>query len=232
MFQLFQLFKKKSELGIENLVKQVTIIKTKPKTNVFYEQYYKYSELSYIYDVPIQILEYEGKNHHASYDQWLIGIEKNKHLDYHLLIEDDYCINPNNYNFDTEVIDLYNKYFPDKNGYLCSLACELDGHPYHAAISNGLVHKNITDHVSLKGFYDFCLHSNQYAQVLFSQYFLQNNISIKGINDVYETLFWNGTIQNFTAGGTKKQLFVPVQYFDMYFADILQSDISIDKTVS
>ena len=217
LFQLYMIFKKKKELNIDNLIKQITIIKTKPKNNnLYYKDYYKYSNLKQIDNIPIKIIDYEGENMHASYDQWLMGIEKNKEFEYHILIEDDYCIHPENYNFDNEIISLYNKYFPDKNGYLCSMACALFYHPFHAARSNGLIHINILKNVNLKDFYNYKNGNNIDPQVLFSLYFLENNIEIKGINDIYETFFWSDRLQNYTNGNTKNKMFTPVQYFDEF----------------
>lgn len=169
------------------------------------------------------MVSYYGENKHHSYDQWLQGMEAFPHNHYFLFMEDDYCINSDELNFDSFLIEKYKKVFPKNIGYLCSL---VEGSwQYHASISNGMISldtlKSLGPHV-VHQYYNV-KHSN--TQIAFSMFFLLKNIQIFDMSDEVYPLFWQSsddTLHNFVKSSEKeledkigirkkKMLIVPVQ---------------------
>jgi hypothetical protein len=212
------IFENKIKNGIDNLIKQITIVRTKPKDSNYYLKYYEVENLQDICGVPIVFLDYEGDNTNHSYDQWLQSYVKYNDIEYHLFIEDDYCIDTDNLTFDKELVDLYKKTFPNNNGYLCSLTA-IESGILCASISNGFIHRSNINKISLDKFYNSSLPYGSYyrnPQIQFSKIMIENGINIVGMNDKYLTYFWDTqrkSIVDYTVAGinSNKKNFIPVQ---------------------
>jgi hypothetical protein len=138
-----------------------------------------------------------------------MGMESYPEIDYHIIIEDDYYVD--NIYFDIELVELYDKTFPNKTGYLCSLTLN---QPFlHAAISNGIIHKNVLNYISLYKYYNL-ISKETYSQLKFSILMAQNNIIIKDMNYIYDTQFWDTPTQkitDFSKQKNMKRIISPIQ---------------------
>jgi hypothetical protein len=154
---------KKKTYGLQNLIRQVTIVCPTPRAetsmlathppqedsnpaeecvsagypNYYRKEYWTQQFATLHPEVKIVFMDYVGENKHASYDQFIQAYVAYPDFDYYILMEDDYCIHPQCTSFDTEMVDMFSKNL-GKTGYLCSYAAHL-GHPFHAAISNGMI---------------------------------------------------------------------------------------------
>ena len=101
----------------------ITIMKARCEKEA-YPTYYK------ILRNNIKIIDVE--NYGYSMGQWLRAFELDRTYDYYFFLEDDYCMNMDN--FDSLLINIYNNKFKKKIGMLCSLAQGEDdnkGYPKH-----------------------------------------------------------------------------------------------------
>jgi hypothetical protein len=215
LYQLYNILKKKKEENIPNLIKQITVIRTKCKNSNFFKDYYRCLSLKEVLGVPIKVIEYKGSNNDHSYDQWLMGMEMSSDIDYHLVMEDDHCVD--NLYFDLELIDMYNNFFQEKKGYLCCLT--LDEPIYHAAIPHGIFHRNILNYMSLDKYYN-TITQYTYPQLKFCELMNKNNIQTKDFADKYYMPFWNTDKQGITDytknKSINKRLIVPVQLIEYF----------------
>jgi len=224
---LNELLEHKKKENIPCLINNVTIIKVKCKPiHQEYENYYDIELWKTLVNIcdKIKIIDYEGRNEHFSYDQWLIALLQSTD-DYNILIEDDYYIDTDNLHFDLELIQKYKDKFPDNKGYLCSY---VGLNPViHAAISNGIVSKESVQLLGenvLNEFYSksiFREHINYnimvYPQIVFSVLFTQKEMMIKDTCNEYVTYFWDSPkmkIIDFTESVVcTEQTFVPIQMY-------------------
>jgi hypothetical protein len=201
--------------------------------------YYQYDKWKLIFDsfqIPIYFIDFPGKNEHFSYDQWLFGYLYDKTSDYYILIEDDYCIDISNLQFDKELIKIYKCKFPEDIGYLCTVV--FTSPILHAAVSNGMVSKatfekinsNVLNKTILDQFYNLSVSplekGNQHyympytsmihPQITFSRLFTHNGIAIKDVQSNYICPYWNsGTnmIQKFldAKANPTQHIIIPIQ---------------------
>jgi hypothetical protein len=218
---LYQILVAKKECGIPNLISVITIIcpRCKPEHEPAYENYYQidkwrsqFAELG----VSIETPKYFGGNITHSYDQWIQGMQSQPEVDYHLVIEDDYFVNPNELDFDFSLVRQFQRKFRDNIGYLATLA-GTNQHEYHAMISNGLISNETLSRIPniLETFYtNFAQIQN--SQLTFSLLFtlgISSN-SVRDYSDEFEILFWNSTtkqLEDYTKTKSSRHLFLPFQ---------------------
>ena len=194
-----------------NHVAQITIVEPSPTCKI-YPNYYNKDKWMSIHGVPIVYLPYIGNNTHHSYDQFLQAMLKYSKFDYHIIMEDDYYIDPTQTEFDTDLINIYTSTFKDNIGYLCTYA-SLHQNMWHASISNGMISKDTLERLGkdiLEHFYSF----EMYPQLKFSHIMTEKNINICDIQKYYKIPFWDSptqTIKDFTTSQSNIYMFVPVQ---------------------
>lgn len=150
---LRSIFTKKKQYGLPCLVTHITVVCPVPSSSSpVYSFYYMERAWEKIFQtdfgIPLCFLPYTGTNQHHSYDQWIQGFLFRPSCDYHLCMEDDYCIHPDILTFDIDLVNLYQKRFSHGIGYLCSLFQTLSEHPEygrHAMVSNGLISRSTFD---------------------------------------------------------------------------------------
>ena len=159
--------------SISNNLFQITIMKPKSDSiNSYYD-----IEL----DDKIKIIECE--NEYYSYGQWLKAIKMfMDEFDYHILIEDDYV--PDINDFDTKLIELY-----EEKSYLCSLVGTHESkgvkYPFHCRISNGMISSNtIRKVLNNVDYNDWFIKYGDY-QIAFSRYLYENGIDLVDYTDSY-----------------------------------------------
>lgn len=211
------------------LLKQITIVcpPVKPQ-HTYKKHYYNWDKWIYLFKtflphISLIYMDYEGKNLHASYDQWLQAIIKFPDFDYFLLIEDDYCIHPSLLDFDTRLVNTYNTIVGnDCIGYVCTYADAIMGHPYHAAISNGIVNKKTIDQFKNKELlqeYYKCAKDYGIEQVGFSDLFLKNDVPVYSLHNDYKALFWSSyrnRVENFSDKQVEQEFFIPIQRLTLF----------------
>ena len=211
----------KKKFSIPNYIKQVTIvIPTYNETHAYPNYYQKeqwIAEFDKYDDISLVFQDYIGENKHYSYDQWIQGIVKYPQHDYHVIVEDDYCVQPDNLTFDQDLVRVYRDKFADDLGYLCSYANihRLNKGHLHPAVSNGMIStktiKSIEDPLS----YYYMLKGH--AQIAFGKLFTDHEIPLADYRDSYLVNFWDSskkTITQFNLLEIKdnKYIFVPVQH--------------------
>ena len=211
---------------------QITVVCPPVKSSSqAYPDYYREEYWSRVFPslgVKITFLPYQGNNAHYSYDQWIQGYLSSPHLDYHLLMEDDYCVSPDALTFDLDLIALYQSRFPSNIGYLCALFSTTspnDG--AHAAISNGLISRStwLFLHQYLSPDYKQSLldifyampsrvpHIQPLPQLMFS-YMFSLYVPCRDILPEYKSPFWNhqNTIIEYnTTNSNAKYILIPIQ---------------------
>lgn len=209
-----------------SLLKQITIvcpsIKPQHTRKQFYYNWDKWIHLFQMYlpHIGLIYMDYVGENLHASYDQWLQAILKFPDFEYYLLVEDDYCIHPSLLDFDSQLVNIYNDIVKESNGigYVCTYADAVMGHPYHAAISNGIINKKTVDifkDMNLLAEYYKCSSEYGIEQVGFSNLFLKFNIPVYSLHNIYKAIFWSSyrnKVECFSKKDIKQYLFVPIQF--------------------
>lgn len=205
-------------------IKQVTVVcpPVKPE-HTYKSNYYNWDKWVKLFqnslpNISLVYMDYIGENKHASYDQWIQAILKYPNFDYYLLIEDDYCIYPSLLDFDTKIVDSYNKIVGENNiGYVCTYADKVMGHPYHAAISNGIINKKTIDKFAdidiLKTYYK-CADECGIEQVAFSNLFLQYEIPVYSFHEIYTAVFWSSLRKclELYSQNTISYMFIPIQF--------------------
>lgn len=225
---LYHILQQKHENKIDNHIKRVTIICPAVKDNhIEYPNYYQkekwyknFEELKKSgVDCEIKFIDYEGNNIDHSYDQWIQGYLHVSYCEYNLLMEDDYCIEKHEIEFDKELIDIYNKKFKDGVGYLCCFASNANNHKYHAAISNGLISTKTFEKIGsdvLEKYYAMTKTVN-YPQLKFSYLFTEEHkIPLDDISDTFIIPFWHSDkkkIINYDRlhGSKERTMIIPVQ---------------------
>ena len=104
---LASLLNNKIQNNIECLVKRITVIVTNVKHyDLEYKNYYKFDKWKLMFPKTEIIFQaYEGQNIHHSYDQWIQGIIKSwDQFTHHIVIEDDYCVDPHLVDFDLKLL--------------------------------------------------------------------------------------------------------------------------------
>ena len=221
----------------KNNIKNIIVVCPEPfeKRNHSYYQYDNWIDIFNSFQIPIYFIDFVGNNEHFSYDQWLFGYLYDKTSDYYIFIEDDYCIDKHNLQFDTELIQLYKNSFSNGLGYLCTVA--LTSPILHGSVSNGMISKKTFEKMQskngdiLKQFYDLSSSSLEKAkfqyyykpntgmihpQITFSYLFIKNGINIKDMQSNYICPFWNSgtkliqTYSNKTKKPTKYNI-IPIQ---------------------
>lgn len=221
---LCQILDEKDKAGISNLVKQVTIVIPPYNKANSYPKYYRkdvwLDKFAKYEDVSLVFQDYNGRNNHYSYDQWIQGMLKYPQYDYHIIIEDDYCVQPGNLTFDHDLVRVYKEKFPDDIGYLCSYANE---HPrnighLHPAVSNGMISAKTIQYIEdpLTHYYNL----RDHAQIAFGRLFTENNISLADYRESYLVNFWSSDKKilrefNLLEKEDHKYIFVPVQHLDI-----------------
>jgi hypothetical protein len=190
---LYDIIKNKTIEGIPNLIAGITVVcpECKPAHFPPYENYYEkemWTEMFSRINVPIDYIDYHGNNTSHSYDQWIQGMLHRPDVDYHLLIEDDYLIDPEELQFDYSLISIYQRKFPNNIGYLATLCGPHNSFPYstHSMISNGLISTDTVKSIPniLEEFYKIDI----YPQLAFSKLFLDRKIDILDYSDTYFSL--------------------------------------------
>jgi len=208
---LYNLFLKKKELGIENLIEQITIVY--PTTvNDPYPNYYQTEKWQNMFK-NIVFLQYIGQNKHHSYDQYIQAMQKYQEYDYNIIIEDDYCISLDNPYFDLELVQEYKEKFPQNIGYLCTWCPDYPPWaPKHAAISNGMISKATIQ--SIKNPLEYFYTLRDHSQKMFSYLFTDHGIELKDISDKYKIFFYytgDPVIQDYSSVNSNKLIFMPIQ---------------------
>jgi len=211
---LKNIFQKKIENNIDCLVKRITIIVTETKKeHKDFKNYYKFEKWKEDFkNIEIIFQPCKGKNEHHSYDQWIQGIIKSwDKFTHHIIIEDDYCIQPNCYDFDIKLYNIYMEKFKDNIGYLSSKYGTQDKLPFHAMISNGIISSDTLKKLNqpLNLFYEY----EGFPQLSFSYLFSDNNIPIDDYTYYFRVPFWTGRkIINYSSDKKIKEgCFVPFQ---------------------
>jgi len=217
--ELIKWLKFKQFTNTPHHIHEVIIVRPQTRTEP-YKYFYKpelwRKQLS-LFGIRLIFLSYFGKNIDYSYDQWIQGC-LTSNSEYNLIIEDDYCINSNNLNWDEDIINLYNQKFPNGIGYLTQWASEeVDGEyfGYHAAISNGLISKKTMIQLNDPINRYFSISNNLHPQIKFSNMFLENNIQILDMKDVYKLPFWvshTQSFRDFSDINAEEYVFIPVQH--------------------
>jgi GR25 family glycosyltransferase involved in LPS biosynthesis len=221
LWNLYQILRQKRQEGIQCLISQITIVcptlRHKP-----YKGYYKKKLWSNVFktefpDIRFVYQPYFGENKDHCYDQWIQGYTENPNYDYYIFMADDYVITPSSTLFDKKLVDIYNLKFTDNIGYMASWVSENNGHPRHAAVSNGVVSRETFEKLgNVLGEYNRMKLVETYPQLKFSYMFSLNEIPIEDITDYYKILFWDSvkkTINNYSSDSVKTELIVPVQKF-------------------
>jgi hypothetical protein len=182
--------------------------------------YDKWIDLFTSMDVVINFIDYVGDNKHHSYDQWIQGYLFNKKLDYYIVMEDDYCVDPKNIEFDIELLHHYKDKFPDDIGYLCAYAHEIDNNILIASISLGIISRKTFELIGediLDKFYS----TKKYncPQIDFSCLFKDHNINILDIQEYYMIPFWESNNKKFVyyskvSNKNFRHIFLPVQFLE------------------
>lgn len=205
------------------LVKQVTIvcppIRKDPLPNYYNRELWEYVFSREFPFVSLVFMDYSGPNGHASYDQWLQAHDRYPSFDFQILMEDDYQMSTTNPNFDLDLVRMHRLEFPGGLGYLASSASRLHGHPYHAAVSVGIVstasYTAITKKTGRSLFDSFLLTRPSDPQLKFSAFFVDNGVPLRSLDRDYTSLFWSSVhkrVQNLSSVPQDSHpLFVPVQ---------------------
>lgn len=220
--ELTRLFRVKKRRDIECLIKYVTIVCPEPAKDPFKNYYqdkkWKTRFQQDYHNVTLQYVDYVGYNIDFPCDHWIQGYQACPDADYHLLIEDGYCVERENPRFDLDLLDLYKEKFPNNIGYLATwVPTYLHGLPRHAAISNGLVSKETFEKLGnpLRKFYN--IRGINLPQVRFSNLFALNEIPMADFSDRYRIYFWETRskwIMDFSTPNTPDRfIFVPIQKY-------------------
>jgi hypothetical protein len=210
---------------IYNNIKYITVVCPKAR-GISYPNYYQKEKWIKIYeylDTELKFIDHKGENKNHSYDQWLEGYLEHPNCDYHLLMEDDYCINFRNYTFDNDIIKLYQQKFKNNIGYLTTMVDKLSWTFLHAAISNGLISRETFETIGNKKdiLNIFYKNPNNYPdQIRFSLMFTDINIPLKDIRPEYTSYFWashNKKLVSYNKGDTKETIFAPIQMENFIF---------------
>ena len=208
----------KKKNNIEFLVKKITIIVTDSKkinsNTPTFENYYLFEKWKKMFlDIEISFQQYVGLNNHFSYDQWLQGMISNiNDYTHHIIIEDDYCIDPKCLTFDILLIDIYKKKFKDNIGFLSQ---KYGNDIYNSWISNGLISSDTIKKLDdpLKKFYSYDL----YPQITFGYIFIDNKIPIADYSEYFKITFWDQRFKDLKDMSENKNIemecFVPVEKF-------------------
>lgn len=210
-------------------IRQVTIVCPPVKPgHVAKTHYYNKDKWTSLFEadhpyIKLVYMDYVGENVHASYDQWLQAIINYPEFDYYLLIEDDYCIHPSLLDFDVQLIKTYNDQH-NGFGYLCTYADAVMGHPYHAAISNGIVSRKTIEFITERGVdlldqYYQCANECGSEQVGFSNMFLKFDVPVYSLHTIYTAMFWSSYRNRIELYSDilDKYFFLPIQYLTTYF---------------
>jgi hypothetical protein len=211
---------KKKEQNLPCLIKRITIIVPEPLPDVtVFKNYYRYDKWKQMFEstkIPIIFQLYQGQNIHHSYDQWLQGIIASiNDYTHHIVMEDDYCINPDCIDFDSKLIEIYKEKFNDNIGYLSEKCGYDDVNKHHSWISNGIISSDTLKKINdpLNTFYSYHL----YPQIGFSFLFYNNNIPLADYSDYFRVPFWNHTEAKIIDFSNNKEIkeacIVPVEEF-------------------
>lgn len=205
---------------------QITIVcpPTKDKHTPF-KFYYQKDHWQSLFDqtkIKLVYIDYIGENDNASYDQWLQAYFAFPDFDYYIFMEDDYAPHPSLTNFDSQLVEFYEKTLDEtKIGYLCSFASKLYGFPHHAAISNGIINnktlKSLGENV-LDEFYT--LAKTTHCQIAFSKLFTMKEIDILSMHNDFAAWFWcsgYNKLTNYSNDSVTKFMFIPMQYLVSFY---------------
>jgi len=214
--KLRHIMDEKKKNNIDCLVKKITIIITDSKkinsSIPTFENYYLFDKWKHMFsDIEISFQPYVGSNNHFSYDQWLQGIINNLNdYTHHIIIEDDYCIDPECLNFDIMLIDIYKKKFKDNIGFLSQ---KYGDDIYNSWISNGLISSDTLKKIDdpLTKFYGY----NLYPQITFGYLFTDNGIPITDYSEYFKITFWDQRFKELKDMSENKNIeiecFIPVE---------------------
>lgn len=217
------IFQKKKKAKIPNYISQITVVCPEPREGEI-EGYYKRDV--WPKRLPVVYQEYVGKNWDFSYDQWLQAYEKYPDFDYYIMMEDDYSMDPDAIDFDSELVRIYHKKFPQNIGYLCQWATDTRFFPFHAAMSNGMVSRETFEAIGspLKTYY--ANHTSMFrgsvSQMAFSQLFQDRDISIEDISDDYAIVHHHGNGVSVDSL-EKPRMIIPIQYLLETQSEFVQS---------
>lgn len=213
--QLVLFLQNKRKKQLTSLIKQVLVVVPPVRYQDQFPNYYqfpKWREEFQSLGVCLNVVNYIGKNHHHSYDQWIQGM-LDASFEYCMLIEDDYCIDVRNENADIDLLNMYKSKFPKNIGYLCSLVNERS-HEYNAAISNGMISKTTINQFDdpLSDYYKM---TSTNSQVMFSQLFKHKNIKIFDYKINFEAISWGSNqLDDFSWKQNMKHIMIPIQLLE------------------
>jgi len=217
--KLRHIMDEKKKNNIDCLIKKITIIVTDCKvinnTIPTFENYYLFDKWKQMFlDIEISFQPYVGLNNHFSYDQWLQGIISNQNdFTHHIIIEDDYCIDPKCLNFDLLLVDIYKTKFKDNIGFLSEKCGDDTQFGYHSWISNGMISSDTIKKIDnpLSKFYSY----NLYPQITFSYIFKDTGIPLDDYSEYFKITFWDQRTKELKDMSENKNIeiecFIPVE---------------------
>jgi hypothetical protein len=189
-----------------------------PKKRITFDAYIK--NLTDCNGTPIVV--HNVPNIGRSYGQWSRIYQKYRNkFDYYIFIEDDYA--PAIDNFDTILIDLFEKAHKDNNvGFLCGVVFDETGRyethpvPMHAGITNGITSAEVLEKVWEKcGVLPHDLFEYDRGQIKFSQGFLEAGFNLgEYVSEEYRCLYFqhDKAMRNYGPNPEGKDIFVPIQF--------------------
>lgn len=206
---------------LEHNLSQITIMKPTEHNQPKYDQYYtKFEKAMDELKFTCPVVMYETSHYtEYSYGQWFDAYELSKNeFDYYIFTEDDIVASVSD--FDSKLVDEFNKQIPQGLGYLCSKVLKFDKTIYtntpnlweieHAAISTGITNTKTLKHLeesfeSTGGLYEHLQHqAAKYSkigpygfglgclmQVNFSLMFTATGGLLKDYSDTYLSPFWD-----------------------------------------
>lgn len=205
---------------------QITIVcpPTKDKHQPF-KFYYQKDHWQSLFDqtkIKLVYINYIGENNTASYDQWLLAYLAFPDFEYYIFMEDDYTLHPSLTNFDSQLVEFYEKELgKDKLGYMCSFASNLHGFSHHAAISNGIINNKTLKFLGenvLDEFYK--LAKTTHCQIAFSKLFTLKEIDILDMHNKFAAWFWcsgKNRLINYSNDNISDLMFIPIQYLLSFY---------------
>lgn len=176
-----------------------------------YYQFEKWFKFFNSTPVNIHFIQCKGDNKHHSYDQWIQGCKLFDN-DYYILMEDDYLIPSHHYNFDHDLVDLYQKTCPNNVGYLCqTIESTRNFLGTHATLTNGVVSSDTMNQLTLEQFYKT---KHWVPQVQFYWFFIQNKVDVVDMTCKYNAYFWNSitsSVQVIFQSEETSDLILPLQ---------------------
>ena len=215
-------------LDTTTIVKQITI-GCQMSDDYSGEYYNIQKQIDEIRQKGIRVEQLQLPKEGISYTQYVRCYEAFPEYDYYLLMEDDWVINIDSPRipFDTFLVNLYEKTFSDKMGFLNCWSPKdgifipkkgkggFYGHIHHSAIALGIL-----SNAAFKAFINNVGNLNLLEQVSFSEYLVKGNVKIIDLPQLKiptQILFWQtkeGVIKDYTEFKPfEAPFFVPIQFY-------------------